>query len=171
MEMLRVLRVKICCGRQLSIPIKSHLEKGISIYTNDGGIRIGSHFSTSNHVHLSALAGGKLTIGDRVFFNRNVVVVCRNRISIGNHTIFGPNICIYDHDHCFNYAGVQSGYKLDEVVIEDNCWIGAGSIILKGTHIGEGCVIGAGCIIKGNIPAHSIVTMDRDLMIRELRRE
>ena len=55
------------------------------------------------------------------------------------------------------------------MVIGDNCWIGAGVIILKGTNIGEGSIIGAGCIIKGVIPPHSIVTMNRQLSIREIK--
>ena len=72
---------------------------------------------------------------------------------------------IYDHDHKFGPEGIRPGYNTAPVVIENDCWIGAGVTILRGTHIGEGCVIGAGSIVKGEIPPHSLVTSDRQLTI------
>ena len=51
------------------------------------------------------------------------------------------------------------------IIIEKNCWIGAGVTILRGARIGEGSVVGAGAIVRGVIPAHSLVTANRDLQI------
>ena len=76
---------------------------------------------------------------------------------------------IYDHDHKFGEDGIRSGYNTAPVMIEKNCWIGAGVIILRGTHIGEGSVIGAGCVVKGEIPPHSLVTADRSLSINPIK--
>ena len=56
-------------------------------------------------------------------------------------------------------------YKIGNIVIENNSWIGANVTILRDTHIGEGCVIGAGAVIRGNIPPHSLVTADRSVRI------
>ena len=55
------------------------------------------------------------------------------------------------------------------ITIEDNCWIGANATILRGTHIGEGCVIGAGTVVKGEIPPHSIVTSNREMVIKPIK--
>ena len=46
--------------------------------------------------------------------------------------------------------------------IGDNTWIGAGTIILKGTSIGSNCVIGAGSVIKGDVKSNSIVIQKRN---------
>lgn len=82
--------------------------------------------------------------------------------------MFGPNVCIYDHDHKYDAEGFKEGYRTGAIVIEDHCWIGANVTILRGTHIGEGCVIGAGAILKGDIPEHSLVTPNRELIITRL---
>lgn len=113
--------------------------------------------------------GGELIVGDRVSFNRGCMVACRKKIRIGNSCAFGPNTIIYDHDHMFDKNGYKSDdYKTSPVVIEDNCWIGANVIILRGSYIGEGSVIGAGTIVKGRIPPHSLVYMSRELVIKNI---
>ncbi len=76
-----------------------------------------------------------------------------------------PNVLIHDYDPKIGLEGIKSGCNTAPVVIEKSCWIGAGVIILRGTHIGEDCVIGTGRTAKGNIPPHSLVTSDRSLTI------
>lgn len=79
--------------------------------------------------------------------------------------LFGPGVTIYDHDHIFSPEGILPGFKLGEVVIEDGCWIGANVTILRNTHIGKNSVIGAGTVVKGDIPAGSLVTGQRNINI------
>jgi acetyltransferase-like isoleucine patch superfamily enzyme len=43
-----------------------------------------------------------------------------------------------------------------DVVIEDDVWVGANVLILKGVKIGRGCIIGAGSIVEKSIPAYTI---------------
>lgn len=122
--------------------------------------------------HFASIAGGALEFGDGVFFNRNCTVVARKSIKIGNHCSFGPNVCIYDHDHTFGRAKKNGeAFKVSDVVIGNNCWTGANTVILRGTTIGDNCVIGAGCVVKGDIPANSIVTSGRELEIRQIINE
>ena len=107
------------------------------------------------NAYIAVMNGGKLTIGDSVSIARNSILVCHDNISIGSCCAIAPNVLIYDHDHKFGMEGIVAGFNTTPVVIERNCWIGAGAIILRGTHIGEGSVIGAGCLVKGNVPPHS----------------
>lgn len=122
--------------------------------------------------HFAAVDGGKIEFGDGNFFNRNCTVVARKSIKIGNMCSFGPNVCIYDHDHPFGRAK-ESGEQFicSDVVIGNNCWVGANTVILRGTVIGDNCVIGAGCVVKGNIPANSLVTSGRELDIRPIKND
>lgn len=156
---------------RVSLPIHSRLAPYTRVFTSKGTIRFGIGFTSSTNTAFSSLDGGEMVIGDRVIVNRNCILICRHNIRIGNHCSFGPNVCIYDHDHNYGKDGMKPGYKYGDVVIEDHCWIGAGTIILRGSHIGEGSVIGAGCVIKGNIPPHSLVTMERKLKIQEIDNE
>lgn len=115
-------------------------------------------------------SGGQINIGENVAFNRNYILICRNNITIGSNTIFGPGVTIYDHDHKFNANGIQSDFNYGSVIIDNGCWIAANVTILRNTHIGEGCVIGAGTVVKGEIPPHSLVTNDRGLNIVPIRK-
>lgn len=107
-------------------------------------------------------SGGKINIGNKVFINKNCMIVSRKNILIGAGTTIGPNTVIYDHDHAFGRkkaSGVD--YTVSEVIIGENVWIGAGVIILKGTNIGDNCVIGAGSIIKGSVANNTLVIPDK----------
>ena len=119
----------------------------------------------ATNTRLAATAGGYLEVGDHCYFNRNCTLNSRNSIIIGNRCTLGPNVCIFDHDHEFGRNGQTGKFKIGNIQIGDNCWIGAGVIILRNTFIGNNCVIGAGCIVKGTIPDNSLVCMDRELKI------
>ena len=50
----------------------------------------------------------------------------------------------------------NKGRKL-KLVIEDDCWIGCGAIILTGVKIGRGAIIGAGSVVTKDVKPYSIV--------------
>ena len=133
-----------------------------------GTLKIGEGFSMKPNSYLAIVEGGKLEIGNGVSVARNAIVVCHESITIGDGCLIAPNVAIYDHDHKFAREGIKPGYKTAPVIIEKNCWLGAGVIILRGSHIGEGSVIGAGCIVKGDIPSRSLVTSDRKLNVESI---
>lgn len=140
-------------------------EKQARINLKKGTLSVGKGFWMKPNAYIAVLNGGHVTIGDSVAIARNSIVVCHDEIRIGDRCAIAPNVLIYDHDHKFGPGGIRPGYHTAPVVIEKNCWIGAGVTILRGTHIGEGSTIGAGCIVKGEIPPHSLVTSDRSLTI------
>ena len=79
---------------------------------------------------------------------------------------------ICDPDHRFTAKGIVHGeHKTGVVEIGNNCWIGAGVIILRNTKIGDNCVIGAGCVVKVNVPEKSFVTSPREITINPIREE
>ena len=159
---------KLVHGKKLNTTGIPGLRFDTQIITDGGEIALGEKVRLSNRISLTATDGGIMQIGDRVNLNRNCIFICRRRIKIDEGCSFGPNVVIYDHDHEFDTSGIQPGFKYGEVVIDANCWIGAGVTILRGTHIGAGCVIGAGAVVKGDIPAHSLVTGERTLKIRPI---
>lgn len=48
-------------------------------------------------------------------------------------------------------------------------WIGAGSIILIGTKIGDNCVIAAGSVVKGEIPAATLVVCKHEMVTKPIK--
>lgn len=82
-------------------------------------------------------------------------------ITIGNNCLIAANTQIIDgNGHALSFPEVQNRINTTDygtpIVIEDNVWIGANSIILGGTRIGNGTIISAGSVVKGDIPAMSI---------------
>ncbi|MBN1777969.1 MAG: CatB-related O-acetyltransferase [Clostridiales bacterium] len=49
----------------------------------------------------------------------------------------------------------QTGSK-GTITVSDDVWIGHGTIVLSGVHIGQGAVIGAGSIVTKDIPPYAI---------------
>lgn len=103
-----------------------------------------------------------LVLESGVKINYNCIIACHKEIKIGAGTQFGPSVYVYDHDHDYK-AGLQEGKYIEESVeIGKNCWIGANTVILRGTKIGDNCVVGAGCVLKGNFPTNSVIVQKRE---------
>lgn len=103
--------------------------------------------------------GKFIHIGNGSFLNYDCLILDGCKISIGCHVYIGPRTIITTASHPI-YAPVRvEHYGIHKpVVIEDNVWIGAGSIILPGAFIGRNSVIGAGSVVtaKGRIPQDCI---------------
>lgn len=95
-------------------------------------------------------------------------------ITIGDRCIFGADVIVTDSDfHPIapegrRYAPRPAALSTDSVVIEDDVFIGARSIVLKGVTIGRGSVIGAGSVVTTNIPARSIAAGNPARVIRKI---
>jgi maltose O-acetyltransferase len=81
----------------------------------------------------------------------------RNNIEIGDRASIGPGV-IFITDSGPNNSNLKKKYPLisDNIIIEEDVWIGARVIILPGTHIGKCSIIGAGSVLNKEIPAYSV---------------
>jgi acetyltransferase-like isoleucine patch superfamily enzyme len=127
-------------------------------------IEFGNRVSIHSDCRISSVEGGHLTIRGKTSLNVRCIITCHHKIEIGENVSIGPNVMIFDHDHVMKGGeGVKhTAYRLDEITIGNNSWIGAGAIILKGTHIGENCIIAAGSIVKGDVPTNTIFMQKRE---------
>jgi acetyltransferase-like isoleucine patch superfamily enzyme len=102
-----------------------------------------------------------IEIGNNVFFGDRAIINTVVPVKIGNDVMFGPDVMIMGGDHNFSEVGVpmryvKTGGKNVPVILEDDVWVGARSVILKGVKIGEGSVIGAGSLVTKETPPYSI---------------
>lgn len=85
------------------------------------------------------------------------------KIIFGNNIMLGPHVTMVSGDHNIYKIGVPmiSNHEKEpqddaEIHIEDEVWIGANVIILKGVTIGRGSVIAAGAVVVKSVPPYSI---------------
>ena len=63
----------------------------------------------------------------------------------------------------------NEGTKSPPIVIEDDVWVGAHSIILKGVTIGARSIIGAGSVVTKSIPADCVAAGNPCRVIKNLK--
>ena len=100
---------------------------------------------------------GHVHIGDhsRIGIHNTII----GPVFIGNQVILAQNITISGLNHTYHDISkpiVKQGITTSPVIIEDETWIGANTVITSGVHIGKHCVIGAGSVVTKDIPDHSV---------------
>ncbi|MGW8256654.1 MAG: acyltransferase, partial [Thermoguttaceae bacterium] len=104
-------------------------------------------------------------VGDNVDLGtRSFIKAPKSKVTIGNKVLFGPDVVIIGGDHNTSVVGqfirdvTETLPENDrDVTIEDDVWIGARAIILKGVLIGRGSVVGAGSVVTKSVPPYAIV--------------
>ncbi len=130
------------------------------------GSKMSTYFQAEKNTVLRLHGGVNISYGcDIMLFDGGILelsgcslnsysqIRCKNHISIGKNVRISRNVQIWDDDH---HKIIGAKYVNKEVIIEDNVWIGAGVIILKGVHIGEGSMIAAGAVVTRDVPANSL---------------
>lgn len=110
-----------------------------SVYRPWGGyIKVGNNCSINSFCHLSGNGG----------------------IEIGNNVRIASHCVIVSANHNFSRTDIpitEQGETRETIIIEDDCWLGAGVKVLAGVTIGHGSVVGAGSVVTHSIPPYSVV--------------
>ena len=133
---------------------------------------------------------GYVTVGNDNYIGPSLII-CHNRVVIGNHVTIAWGCTIYDHDsHSLDYmerrkdvereiTNMREGrnfivdkdwttVKSAPIVIEDDAWIGINVIVLKGVTIGRGAVVGAGSVVTKDVPAWTVVAGNPAVVVKQL---
>ena len=131
--------------------------KNFSMHNGIKGNPIGSYRRCTLFVDRKA----KLVIGENVGISQTALI-CNKSITIHDYVKIGGGVSIYDTDfHSLNPDIRKSKQDIKccnemPVIIKENAFIGAHSIILKGVTIGKNSIIGAGSVVTKSIPDNQI---------------
>ena len=174
---LRIKSAKglLLVGKKVRIFYPNNLQVGYNTIIEDGaeinclsqqGIKLGNRVTIGKYaiIRPSNIYGGPigegLTMGDNSNIGPYNYIGCSGKITIGNNVMLAPRVSIYAENHVFDHPKIlirDQGVEKKEVIIEDDCWIAANSILLAGVTIGKGSVVAAGSVVTENVPPYSVV--------------
>ena len=119
-------------------------------------------------VSLIARPNAKIIIGKNTFLNNGVWIRAVKLVKIGNECKIGPHVMIIDNDAHELLANRGANGKVAKIEIEDDVWLGARSIILKGVTIGKHSVVGAGSVVTHDVPPLTLVVGNPAKKIKQI---
>ena len=158
------------CGDGLYVPkpwnievIGSRIELGRDVHLN------------STPVHKILLCtwqdhglSGRIDIGDFALISPGVQITSGQEIIVGRNSMIATDVIISDCDWHEIYDRATISLNTRPVVLEENVWLGARTIVTKGQRIGRNSIIGAGSVVASNIPANVIAAGNPARVVKEL---
>lgn len=116
--------------------------------------------------------GKNITIGDNVYINFGCIILDCSEVTIGSHTLLGPNIGLYAANHSTDATErINGGCYGKPIHIGNNVWLGGDVKVLQGVTIGDNTIIGAGSIVTKDIPDNVIAVGNPCKVIRKITEE
>jgi acetyltransferase-like isoleucine patch superfamily enzyme len=117
--------------------------------------------------------GGKIEIGEHCGISGSTIYSW-DSIKIGNYTRIGANCKIIDNDFHpveleYRHKSLNKDFtRRKPIEIGDDCFIGANSIILKGTKLGNNVIVGAGSVVHGEWPDNCVIAGNPAKLLKSL---
>ncbi|MBI2267241.1 MAG: acyltransferase [Armatimonadetes bacterium] len=123
-------------------------------------IEIGTNVYVGHYTILKGYHENKMIMGDNVWIGQGCFFHSAGGIRIGSNVGIGPGVSVLTSFHRTDQTDrsiLASDLTFAEVVIEDDCDIGTGAILLPGVRIGKGSQVGAGSVVTRNVQDYAIV--------------
>lgn len=134
-------------------------EAGVMVFHPET-IFLGSNLYIGHQTILKGYYKGAMHIGDNSWIGQQVFMHSAGGITIGSNVGIGPGVKILTSAHREEGRAVpilRSAVDFAPVVVEDDCDIGIGAVILPGVTLGKGTQVGAGAVVTTDTPPYSVV--------------
>ena len=111
---------------------------------------------------------GDVLIGDRTRIGMSNVLI--GPITIGNDVMLAQNIVLSGLNHGYQDITItphKQPVTKNKIIIEDEVWIGANSVVVAGVTIGKHSVIAAGSVVTKDIPPYSVAVGNPAKVIKQ----
>lgn len=155
-------------GSRLVKPYLLSGTKNIFIYSNTF-IRDNSRIETVTTWHNNQILNPCIEIGSNTSFEQNLHLICGNSVKIGSNCVFSANVFISDLNHDYkdiNQSVMLQSLLLKDVEINDGCFVGYGTCILPGVHLGRHCVVGANAVVTKSFPDYCVIAGNPAICIK-----
>jgi len=99
----------------------------------------------------------QIKIGEGVQINENVFI---QGAIIGNYVMIAPNVSLLANMHKHDRKDIpmtkQGKVTGEQVIIEDDVWLGRNVTVMPGIKIGKGSIIAAGAVVTKDVPPYAI---------------
>jgi acetyltransferase-like isoleucine patch superfamily enzyme len=122
------------------------------------GMRIGRNVQIWQGVRILPLRN--ISFGNDVAIGFDVLLRPEGGLSIGNRVLIGHGSKIITANHVIpdgKKSIYGAGHIQERVIIADDVWVAANTVILPGVTLGEGCVVAAGAVVTHDVPPYAIV--------------
>jgi acetyltransferase-like isoleucine patch superfamily enzyme len=93
------------------------------------------------------------SVGEYTTINRNCYIY---NSSIGKYTTISWNVTIGAWIHTLDHFSCRFCNKPGRVIVGNDVWLGANSVVLPGLTVGDGAVIGAGAVVTKDVPDYAV---------------
>lgn len=173
-SILRVIKrygIKSLWSRRLrfrALNINSYISINANInYDNIEAIKLGNGVRVESFTLLGVCSQNRnnknsfLEVGCNTYIGEfNNIRATGGGIKIGKYCNISQHCSLIASNHSIAKDSNISSQPWDEkrvgIILGDDVWIGANSVILPGVNIGRGAVIGAGSVVTKNIPEYAI---------------
>ena len=121
-------------------------------------IRIGSDTGVYNGTFFDLGPDAQIEIGDFCTLV-GAIIRTNGNVRIADYTFIAHEVVLADTHVAIPSSDANEPVPLRRASIElgENCWVGAGAVILAGANLAEGCVVGAGAVVDFAAPPYSII--------------
>lgn len=154
----------------------SYLDHGAYLHACPNGIEIGErsivmHGAILHVYNFRGMPNSGIKIGCDSLVGEYSIIRGQGGVTIGDRVYTSPFTQIISVNHIFddpNRPFVEQGITADGIVIEDDVWLGAGSIVTDGVRVGKGAVVAAGAVVTQDVPPHTVVGGVPAKVLREI---
>ena len=180
-----ILRALLTGRKTCRLEPGARLARGARIanaQASSDAIRIGANSLVAGQL-MTFAHGGRIVLGQYCYVGENSRVWSGASVTMGNYVLIAHNVMIMDNfthpidfqarrEHARATMSGRHAATIDlgdrPIVIGDDVWIGANSIIMRGVSIGDRAIVSAGSVVREDVPADAVVSGNPAAIIRSL---
>ena len=142
----------------------------VKSFANSFGYYIYEHVLWRQKINLSGSArihptaslrkAENIYVGKNSHINHNCCLWAdqNSSIKLGDNLLMGPGVKIFSSNHGtdLNQSMTFQPRQEADIIIGDDVWLGANSIVLAGVEIKSGTIVAAGSVVTKDLPANVI---------------